>query len=730
MNGPRTWFLCALAVSFGALLTLSAAAQAPAVSTTRRFALIVGANQGGKERPELRYAQRDARAVASVLEQLGGVEHADRVLLLEPSPEQLSLALKQLHDRMSQMAQAGQRTELLFYYSGHSDEQGLLLGEDRMSYRDLRQDLAAVGASVHVGVLDSCSSGALTRLKGGQKRAPFLLDQTNAVQGHAFLTSSSADEGAQESDRVGASFFTHYLVSGLRGAADFSGDGRVTLNEAYRFAFDETLARTEDTHAGPQHAAYDIQLVGTGDLVMTDLRQPAAALQLPKALSGRMYLRDSHGNLVVELNKPAGRVVELALDAQAYQVLLDQDGRLSRAGLTLPANTTTVLDAATFVPVEGERNRLRGDRQDMVAYDRQCRRVPIGMGLVPPYSTNSRFKYAESKPCVKNHLGIHALWGRVDQLEGISVSLGGNQVLDRSRGLLIALGLTLAPEVEGAQIAVGSNVADQLLGAQFAVGLNLVRERYYGLQGGLINMANEAHGAQLGLVNGAKRVTGFEAGLVNTAQSFKGLQAGLVNTTVDSSTDSLGLQLGLVNVSTGHVRGSQIGLVNYADKADSQFGLISVTRDGGIHPIVYASDTLPLQAGLRFDADHTFAFLSAGTSPQASGTVYGYGFGLGGKIGLMNKLWLEPTFETQYLAFDGSPASKRSTLGRLALNVRYSIYSHLSVFGGPSFQVLVHPNKEAHDERPGVISGAWELTNKGSHTQVLGTPGFVLGVAL
>jgi hypothetical protein len=39
----------------------------------------------------------------------------------------------------------------------------------------------------------------------------------------------------------------------------------VTLNEAYRFAFDETLARTETTSGGPQHAAYDISLAGTGD---------------------------------------------------------------------------------------------------------------------------------------------------------------------------------------------------------------------------------------------------------------------------------------------------------------------------------------------------------------------------------------------------------------------------------------------------------------------------------
>ena len=83
---------------------------------------------------------------------------------------------------------------------------------------------------MRLAVLDSCASGALTRVKGGSFQAPFLVDDANKVKGYAILTSSSADEAAQESDRLQASFFTHSLVSGLRGAADTTGDSRVTLN--------------------------------------------------------------------------------------------------------------------------------------------------------------------------------------------------------------------------------------------------------------------------------------------------------------------------------------------------------------------------------------------------------------------------------------------------------------------------------------------------------------------
>jgi hypothetical protein len=123
---------------------------------------------------------------------------------------------------------------------------------------------------------------------------------------YAFLTSSSADEAAQESDQIGSSFFTHFLITGMRGAADVSGDGTVSLTEAYEFAFDETLERITETSGGAQHPAYEINLTGTGDFVMTDLRATSAGLLLSEQLSGRFFVRIADRQLVAELYKPAG----------------------------------------------------------------------------------------------------------------------------------------------------------------------------------------------------------------------------------------------------------------------------------------------------------------------------------------------------------------------------------------------------------------------------------------
>src|SRR5499427_5691070 len=319
-----------------ALLPGLAAAQ-PSIEA-RRFALVIGVNDGGPSRLRLRYAASDAKEIARVLEQLGGVADDDMTLLIDADRAKILSRVEQLGRRLAEARAAVRRLEVVFYYSGHSDEDGLLVRGERISYSELRSRLDALPADLQVAILDSCASGAMTRPKGGTARPPFLLDSSSSLKGHAFLTSSAADEVAQESDRIGGSFFTHYMLSAMRGAADSSRSGRVTLNDAYAFAFQETLARTQRTQGGAQHPSYDLQLQGAGDLVLTDLRSTSAGLVLGTEVAGRVFVRDDDDRLLVELRKTAGREVELGLSKGPYRVTVDdketrvllEDGRRSR----------------------------------------------------------------------------------------------------------------------------------------------------------------------------------------------------------------------------------------------------------------------------------------------------------------------------------------------------------------------------------------------------------------
>ena len=342
-----------------------AADTARADAPLQRYALIVGANFGGADRPLLKYGISDAERFARVMVDLGGVSPEHSTVLKQPKLRDLLDGLDLLTKRVTDAARASganaARTEVVVYYSGHADEKGLLLGEDRYSYRSLRDRLDQIPADVRIAVLDACASGAFTRVKGGKRRPPFLVDQSSSTRGHAFLTSSAATEVAQESDRIRASYFTHYLVSGLRGAADLSGDGRITLNEAYQFAFSETLGRTVDTKGGAQHPSYDINMSGTGDVVMTDVRQLSATLVLAADTEGRFFVRNAAQELIVEVYKPIGRTVALGVEPGAYEVRVERERTALLAKVNVADGGQQMIDRSHLNPTKVEPTRSRGD---------------------------------------------------------------------------------------------------------------------------------------------------------------------------------------------------------------------------------------------------------------------------------------------------------------------------------------------------------------------------------
>ncbi len=354
--------LLCLCTALIALPTSAAPTSASAATSTplRRFALIIGSNNGGTVRERLRYAGHDATTIADVLQQLGGVDRVDLTLLSEPDGNDLDRAFDAVSERVRADRKRGQRVELVVYYSGHADESGILIGGAHYDYARLRQRIRDVPADVHIAIVDSCASGSFTRMKGGARLPPFLRDSSNKVQGFAFLSSSSADENAQESDRIGASFFTYFFVAGLRGAADRNHDGKITLTEAYQFSYEQTLGRTQNTAHGAQHPAYDMHLSGTGDVVITDLRSTESTLVLPAALRGRITLVDRTGRVAVELTKDAGESLSLALPNETYSVHVENSAGEFTATVTLDHGGELAFEQDALRPVSPENTTARG----------------------------------------------------------------------------------------------------------------------------------------------------------------------------------------------------------------------------------------------------------------------------------------------------------------------------------------------------------------------------------
>ncbi len=327
---------------------------------TRRFAFLVGANDGGKDRGTLRYAVADAREMKMVLEDMGGVLPQDSRFLEEPSRETFLKEIQALARSVAEAREKFRRVEVFFYYSGHSDEECLFLGESRVTYAEFKNLITSMDADVRIAVLDSCASGNLALPKGVTKKSPFLLDTAYDMKGYAFMTSSSASEAAQESGRLKKSYFTHNLISGMRGAADMNQDGRITLSEAYQFAFDGTLTQTEKTMAGPQHPSYHIQMSGTGDVVITEIGKSSAVLNIKKDVNGKVYIHNQDNVLVVELSKTAGREISIGLNAGDYRVIAVTAGAVIESKVTLEDEKIVALGRQAFQKTEKIPTELRG----------------------------------------------------------------------------------------------------------------------------------------------------------------------------------------------------------------------------------------------------------------------------------------------------------------------------------------------------------------------------------
>ncbi len=324
-----------------------------------RYALYIASNAGGEGRETLRYAGSDAERLASTMIEVGGVKKQNSFVLIDSSKEEIDGALENISSIIEHNKSRARRTEFLFYYSGHSDENALLMGEESYNYSELKHAISAVPSDVHVVMLDSCFSGNFIRAKGGTFQPSFLTDDSTVVQGHAYLSSSSESESSQESDSIGASFFTHSVVNGLRGAADISGDNKVSLNELYYYAFNDTLSQTETSAVGPQHPSYNITLVGSGDLILSDLTQADSMLIFPPEADGRFFVRTIEGKLEAEINKAYGNQMSLALPCGYYSVTVVGKDSTSQTLVRLDKGTTQVLNLVNLrqVPLTATTSR-------------------------------------------------------------------------------------------------------------------------------------------------------------------------------------------------------------------------------------------------------------------------------------------------------------------------------------------------------------------------------------
>ena len=360
---PR--LIIALLVVFGALAPTTAWARVV------RYAVIIGNNEGAADEGTLRYAERDATRVADTLRDLGGFQEENTVVLLGKGAAAVQRVLIATNARIRSATSSADQAVLFVYYSGHADADALHLGDERVELAQLRELVRGSSADFRLLMLDSCRSGTLTRVKGGRPTEVFdvALEEQLEGEGLVFLTSSSANEDAQESDELRGSFFTHHLISGLVGAADVDGDGAVTLSEAYRYAYEHTVRSSSRTLQGTQHPTFEFDLRGQGGITLTQVGEVArgrARLSFPPERAYLVFAGGPDGAVVSEVGvRDVARTVNVR--AGRYFIRARARDHLLEGTITVGSGSTRQVEDRALTRVEYARLARKGGTQRKLA---------------------------------------------------------------------------------------------------------------------------------------------------------------------------------------------------------------------------------------------------------------------------------------------------------------------------------------------------------------------------
>ncbi len=202
------------------------------------WALIVGVSRY-KHMPALRYTDDDAYRMYAFFKSPEGGALPDRQIKVlideEATRENILSSMQEL------FLQADENDVVIMYFSGHGlkgsfipiDYNGY---ENKLRHDEIKYILGRSVAKHKVCLADACYSGSFVRSKSAGGSLQHLYDRYNeSAASTVFLMSSSSGEVSLEASGIRQGIFSHYLLKGLSGKADFDGDRIIELSELYRY---------------------------------------------------------------------------------------------------------------------------------------------------------------------------------------------------------------------------------------------------------------------------------------------------------------------------------------------------------------------------------------------------------------------------------------------------------------------------------------------------------------
>jgi hypothetical protein len=322
MGRALTVAACALAAT--ALVSGSAAAA------NKTFALVVTNNRSTTlSLPDLRYADddgaryyrlfrsvadKDGVALLTTFDRASASAFPDLVDVARPPTR---AALEEAVSRLAALAatarQQGDTTTFYFVYAGHGEvEQGrgfVDLEDGKIDGEFIESDIVEkIPADTKHVVLDSCNSFFVMnpRKPGGRRWATPKDMALGFAKRHpevGLFLSTNSDAEVFEWSELESGVFSHEVRSGLSGAADVNGDGRVSYAELAGFV-DQANSRIAREALRP-HIYHRGPNGDSGAALFSPAQATGRRLALPERAS-RLWVKSETGERLIDVHKEAG----------------------------------------------------------------------------------------------------------------------------------------------------------------------------------------------------------------------------------------------------------------------------------------------------------------------------------------------------------------------------------------------------------------------------------------
>ncbi|MGB2846608.1 MAG: caspase family protein [Saprospiraceae bacterium] len=203
--------------------------------------------------PALRYSDDDAYRIYAFLKSPeGGALKDDQIKILVDEDATRDKIISALQE---QFGRADENDVVILYYSGHGVNNALIPidfdGFNNKLYHDeITQIMEKSRAKHKLCLIDACYAGGMSEAQAA--KADFTVSMNNYYStfnreqgGTAFILSCRNREVSLEDSGLRQGIFSHYLITGLKGAADKNSNKIVTVQELFNFISSQVQSYTD-----------------------------------------------------------------------------------------------------------------------------------------------------------------------------------------------------------------------------------------------------------------------------------------------------------------------------------------------------------------------------------------------------------------------------------------------------------------------------------------------------